>query len=127
MRDKLENLWQHRAVFTGRFVKFGIKADRKGSPVSTVLLSEIRDESGIYLCDHLWIEDAKDFYSLDLAAGDIIQFYGRVESYKKGYRGNRYIDVMSKKPMKWDYKITNVMGVKKIIPSYDDYADGYEM
>ena len=120
-------MWKSRSIFTGKFVKFGIKSDRKGNPVSTVLLSEIRDESGIYLCDHLWIEDAKDFYSLDLAAGDIVQFYGRVESYKKGYRGNRCIDVMSKKPMKWDYKITDIIGVKKIIPSYDDYADGYEM
>ncbi len=115
-------MWKSRSIFTGKFVKFGIKSDRKGNPVSTVLLSEIRDESGIYLCDHIWIDNAKGFYPLDLIAGDTVQFYGKVESYKKGYRGNRHIDVMSKKPIKWDYKITDVIGVKKIIP-YWDYDD----
>ena len=125
MRDKLEEIWLRRAIFTGRFVRFGIKSDKNSYPISTVLLSEIRDESGIYLCDHLWFNDTKDFYPLDLVSGDTVQFYGRVETYKKGYRGNRDIDIMSKKPVKWDYKITDIMGVKKIIPSYDDYADDY--
>ena len=120
MRDKLEEIWLRRAIFTGKFVRFGIKGDRNKNPVSTVLLSEIRDESSGYLCDHLWIDDAKDFYPLGFVAGDTVQFYGKVESYKKGYIGNGNIDIMSKKPIKWDYKITSVMGVKKIIPSYDD-------
>ena len=91
------------------------------------MLSEIRDESGIYLCDHLWIDDAKDFYPLNLVAGDSAQFYGKVETYKKGYRGNTHIDITSKKPIKWDYKITDIMGVKKIIPFYEDYESGYEI
>ena len=119
MRDKLEEIWLRRAIFTGKFVRFGIKCDRNKNSVSTVLLSEIRDESSCYLCDHLWL-DAKDFYPLNLVACDTVQFFGKVESYKKGYMGNGNIDIMSKKPMKWDYKITDVKGVKKIIPSYDD-------
>lgn len=111
MRDRLEEIWLRRAIFTGKFVRFGIKSNKKGNPKSTVLLSEIRDENGIYLCDHLWISDADYFYRLDLTAGDTVQFYGKVETYKKGYRKNRDAYLMFKKPMKWDYKITDIMAV----------------
>ncbi len=30
---------------------------------------------------------------------------------------------MDKKPIKWDYKITDIMSAKKINLYYDDYAD----
>jgi hypothetical protein len=121
MRDRLEEMWRQKKIFFGKFVRFGVKKDI-GS--KTILLSEIRDENLMLLSDHLWL-DAEYFTHLDLCQGDTVQFYGKVELYKKGYKkdGNTVLKYL--KPASWDYKIIDISYAKKVIVSYED-INGYQ-
>ena len=86
MRAKLEKLDAQRDTFTGMFKKYGTKTGYRGPATETILLVNIRDKKGSFICDHLWFNLTKGFEKLgNLKEGDAIQFDARVGKYKKGY------------------------------------------
>ena len=105
MRDELAKIEDVRAVFTGVFVRFGEKRGYKG-PEPTILLKDVRDESGKVVTDHLWFNLTKGFAALNLKGGETVEFRARVKWYVKGYKGHvweREIDA----PLEDDYKLSH--------------------
>lgn len=105
-RTKLQNLGnQERLTFCATFERLGLKKyKRKFSP--TILLKNVMC-NGDEITDHVWLAYGKHFTRLGkLEKGDIIQFDGRVKSYKKGYMHTEF-----------DYKIANPTKVKLISDS----------
>lgn len=111
MRKELSKINNVRNTFTGTFVRLGIKRGWKGSTLTTVLLTDIKDSEGNVVSDHLWFNYTKGFESINLQENDIIQFEARVTEYLKGYCGYRE-DVY--KPIEWDYKLSYPTKIKKI-------------
>jgi hypothetical protein len=103
MRKELAKIDGVRATFQGTFVRLGQKNGYRG-PLTTVLLSDIRDLSGNPVCDHLWFNYTKGFSALNLWGGELVEFDARVAEYEKGYKG-RNIDRMVDAPVEEDYKL----------------------
>ena len=112
MRKILARSKGKRLVFRGCFDHFGEKPGWRGSPEKTVLLLNVVGEYGEPVCDHIWFNLTKQFDSLDLKHGDIVEFHARVKLYEKGYKGRRE-DVY--KPVERDYKLIFPTQIKKII------------
>lgn len=98
------NTERHR--FTGTFSRYGFKvAPYQSHAKPTLVLEDLRDETGKLVTDHLWLNLGLQFRRLgDLQTGDVIAFNGRVTSYVKGYQGS---DPDKKKaaPRQTDYKV----------------------
>jgi len=111
MRKELKKIEEQRELFRGIFSKYGLKTNYRGPSTDTVLLVEIRDGNGAFICDHLWFNLTKGFEKLGtLRQGDIIQFEARVKKYKKGYVNRRAgID-----DSKVDYKLSHPTKIGKI-------------
>lgn len=78
MREKLKDMVGARQTYTGIFERVGSKMDRRGAPVTTVILTDIRDAGGNLVTDHVWLNRTQGFKSLGwLTPGHIIQFDGR--------------------------------------------------
>jgi hypothetical protein len=111
MRKELKKIEEQRELFKGVFSKYGRKTNYKGPSTDTVLLVEIRDGNGAFICDHLWFNLTKGFEKLGtLRQGDIIQFEARVKKYKKGYV-NRQAGIDDSKV---DYKLSHPTKIGKI-------------
>mmetsp|Transcript_46258 Transcript_46258/g.76913 ORF Transcript_46258/g.76913 Transcript_46258/m.76913 type:complete len:110 (+) Transcript_46258:31-360(+) len=96
VRVNLEPLEEFRGTFIGDFKRFGGKGGKK----YTILLTNIHDEHGQYLCDHIWLNVGLQIKRLGhLAAGRKIQFNARVKRYRKG-------SVKRGIPVQIDYKFT---------------------
>ena len=90
MRDTLKRMDDTRGVFTGRFVRYGLKTGYKGASTETVLLVDVRDETGKLVSDHCWLNRTKGFDALgELKGGERVRFEARVKRYKKGYVNRR--------------------------------------
>ena len=85
-RIELRKYEFERRTFTGEFIRYG-RCENKF--VTTVLLKDVKDEFGMTVASHLWINRARPFYEAKIIHGDIVQFTGFVMRYKKG--GNRMI------------------------------------
>jgi hypothetical protein len=112
VRKELEKIDEVRSTFTGTFVRGGIKNGWKGRIDKTVLLKNIRNLSGVLMCDHLWFNLTKQFCALSLVEGDVVQFDARVKEYEKGYKG--YRDDVDDAPIETDYKLSHPTKIKKI-------------
>jgi hypothetical protein len=105
MRDELEKLDGQRELFVGLFVREGLKNSFKGTPLTTILLKDVRRLSdGKIMCDHLWLNKTKSFAALELTIGTEIQFAARVKKYSKGYQGKKR---NLKKEVKHDFKLSH--------------------
>ncbi len=113
-RQHLKKINHVRKTFTGTFLKKGIKSGFKG-PLETILLADIKDESGKVVTDHLWFNLTKGFKDADLKTDDEVQFDARVKSYKKGYRGRQYDGFYT--PPSTDYKLSHPSKVKNLTAS----------
>lgn len=111
MRKELKKIDEQREAFTGTFSKYGLKTNYRGPSTETVLLVEIRDNQGLFICDHLWFNLTKGFEALgQLAQGDQLRFEARVKKYKKGYVNRRAgID-----EGKFDYKLSHPTKIVKL-------------
>lgn len=114
------NLAKHagfRGGFTGTLERFGTKRAYKGPPLVTVLLCDLKFESGEEACDHLWFTQGKQFAALNAKPGDVVAFDGRITPYEKGYKG--YRDDFDAAPVETDYRLSHpnrfriVSGVKQ--------------
>ena len=109
MRENLKNINGVRAKFTGRFVRYGTRRTYTGGSDTTILLREIRDETGELRTNHLWFHNCKAFQNLgELQGGEEIEFYARVTPYKKRYRG---LDSFERLP-EIDYKLSYPTSVR---------------
>jgi hypothetical protein len=113
MRTALKKIDTERGSFTGTFAKYGLKSNFKGPSTSTILLVNIRDSSGLIVCDHLWFNLTKGFESAGtLVKGDRIRFDARVKRYRKGYVNQRIkIDQST-----FDYKLSHPTKITRIAP-----------
>ena len=110
MRQELKKKDEERAAFTGIFRKYGTKSNFRGPSTETLLLNDIRDDKGIFICDHLWFNLTRGFEKLGtLNNGDRISFEARVKKYKKGYV-NRKIGIDQETV---DYKLSHPTKMKK--------------
>ena len=108
MRKELDKLKDIRITIIGRFVKYGTKTGYRGTVLKTILLQNITDTNGKFLCDHLWFNFTKGFEAIEpLFKDDTIQLDGRSKQYVKGYVGrnefgfvedNRSIDMKLSHP-----------------------------
>lgn len=105
MRKTLRKIENKRCRFTAKVERFGSKKGWGGRELKTILLTEIRNEEGELVADHLWINRTKTYNKANVMLGDRIGFDGRVKEYTKGYQGHRE-DVF--KPVSLDYKISHL-------------------
>jgi signal peptidase I len=110
MRKGLKRLGnQERHTFTGVFERTGYKVDHTYATDyenPTLLLVNVKDESGKVITSHVWFNYTKGFKKLGvLQKGDVISFRARVGTYTKGYLGYDY-DRRLKNPVSQDYKLT---------------------
>lgn len=111
MRAELKKYVGLRFKVFAEVEKFGQKPSFRGPPKTTVLLTNIKDEKGVILTDHLWLTVGKRIERCNLSPGDLVEFEGRVTEYVKGYQGSRW-DVYA--PIKTDYRLANPTKIKKI-------------
>jgi hypothetical protein len=110
VRKQLKAIDGSRQKFLGTFVRTGLKNGYKG-PLQTVLLTNICDERGTLVTDHLWFNLTKGFVSANLSEGVLVEFYARVKKYEKGYKGYR-TDVYV--PVSTDYKLSHPTKIRCI-------------
>lgn len=111
MRKALQKLGEHeRHTFTAEFVRFGIKNGWTGD-VPTCLFKDVKLGDKV-VCDHIWFTCGKQFDSLALQTGDIVECSARVSSYMKGYMG--YRDDVWDKPVEKDWKLSFPTKVRKV-------------
>jgi hypothetical protein len=99
MRKILQEHDGERGTYRGKFERFGVAGNSFGVK-QTLVLCAIVDEAGVAVCDHLWFNLTKAFQALDLYPGDVVEFRGRVETYRK--RGGH------------DYKLARPTQVNKV-------------
>ena len=92
MRQPRYELGRHveeRATYTGWFDCYGTKPGHAKRLV-TVLLTQITDQHGTLITDHLWFNRTKGFDRFGiLRRGDRLQFAARVKTYRRA-RGVDY-------------------------------------
>lgn len=111
MRKELKAIGKcDRHKFTATFERFGWKNGYMGD-LPTVLLIDIKMDDKT-ICDHLWFNLTKGFHQANLKKGDRVEFYARVSSYEKGYKGWR--DDVLGKPIELDYKLSFPTKIKNL-------------
>lgn len=93
MREELKARAGKRGRFSAKVEKFGAKSSY-GYAKQTMLVTDVRDESGNQVTDHLWFTVGKQIRELELKPGDRIEFVATVRPYRKGYRGRREDDYL---------------------------------
>ena len=117
MREELRKICGQRKRFFGVFVREGKKPAYRGWGTTgdgydeTIILTDIRDEAGRVVSDHLWFRFTKGFESLNLVPGEVVSFDARVDGYIKGYERDSY-----------DYKLSRPTKiVEHGMPDWEDY------
>ena len=110
MRSELQPRNGRRGRFTATVSRFGQASGWEGRLVKTLLFTDVRDESGAVVTDHLWFKVG--LWSGNLKPGDRVEFEARVRPYKAGYRGHREDDDLP--PPRIDYRLAFPSKVRKI-------------
>jgi hypothetical protein len=100
-----------RGLCTGEFVRTGSKPAYK-SGIHTVLLKDIKDETGRIVTDHQWFNMTKGFEQADLKLGDLVEFRATVKKYIKGYKGRR--EYILYKPKKANHMLSRPNNIIKL-------------
>lgn len=112
MRKQLSTINNTRQKFTGTFERFGEKSGWQGNIDFTLLLTDVKDQEGKLMTEHLWFNLTKQFNALKLQEGDVVEFHARVKRYFKGYRG--YREDIYDKPVETDYKLSHPTKIKLV-------------
>jgi hypothetical protein len=93
-REELKPLNGQRLRFRARIERFGTKKAYRGWPIETMLLADVCvAATGQQVTDHLWFRvgttERRAKWARNLAAGMVIEFDARVDSYWSGYCGRR--------------------------------------
>lgn len=107
-----------RTRFRATFERFGKKSGYKVPWVLTILLIDVKrvDDEKI-MTDHAWMTAGKQFKSLDLHSGDIIDFDARVGMYQKGYSEDD-----EENPFRYDYRLERPTKMEKVGKSDGDFT-----
>src|SRR5438876_3256874 len=84
MRTQLEKVSGERSRYSGTISRFGKKTSY-GYTKETILLVDVRDESGTLITDHLWFNYTEGFLFAGVDVGDRVSFCARSKPYTKGY------------------------------------------
>jgi len=109
MRKRLWKYLNKRSRFIGE-VADSSYFYKKGEKIKTILLSNIYDGRGNYMCSHVWIH--QDDYNEKIPAGAFIAFDASVTNYIKGYRGKKTFAYTP--PLGIDFKMINIRNIKKL-------------
>jgi len=71
--------------------------------LQTLLLTNVKDESGEVVTDHLWFTWGKIWQSAQVKPGDVVRFCAKARGYWKGLYNDEF-----------DYKLTYPSNVEKI-------------
>lgn len=84
MRNKLKAFENIQYTYIAEFSRYGsaIISNRK---YDTVLLKNIKNVFGDYVCEHIWVREPWKFKKIKLQEGDKIMFKAVVKKYKRGY------------------------------------------
>ena len=110
MRTALQARDGERLPFTATVERFGKRRGWRGEE-ETILLKNVRFETGALAADHLWWP-AGD-WTTGLQSGDHITFTARVNAYVKGYRGRNEFR-QDDTPLELDYRLTRPTQVRII-------------
>ena len=114
MRKSLKKYNGKRIEFTAKVGRKGKKSGWRGREEITLLLQNIKSNSGEFIADHIWVNWTKTLRCAGIKEGDQINFKGTVESYLKGYFGRR--DDIYIEPQ-WDFKIARLAQVAIVQPN----------
>ncbi len=112
MRNLLEKQEGRRGEFRGTVALFGTKTAFRGPDIPTVMLMDVKDETGEIVTDHLWMTVGKQLTCLKVQVGEEIVFAARVTPYEKGYKGHRE-DVYDA-PRSLDYRLSNPTQIRRV-------------
>ena len=112
MRKELSKIEGERGRFTATISKLGKKTNFRGLPSETVLFTNVSNERGEKVTDHVWFTIGKKLSCVFGNIGKQVSFEARVASYTKGYKG-KGLEML--KPKEIDYRLsipTNVQILK---------------
>ncbi len=89
MRNLLKKQAGRRGEFRGTVALFGTKTAFRGPDIPTVMLKDVKDETGEIVTEHLWMTVGKQLTCLNVQVGEEIIFAACVTPYEKGYKGRR--------------------------------------
>ena len=112
MRKLLKQQEGRRGEFRGTVAQFGTKSAFRGPDLPTMLLKDVKDETGQIVTDHLWMTVGKQLSRLNVQVGEEVVFVARVTRYEKGYKGSRE-DVFAAPPST-DYRLSYPTNVRRV-------------
>lgn len=113
MRTELKSIGsEERHTYSGTFERKGIRNGWKRTE-ATVLLTDIRNEEGNLITDHLWFNDTKGFQAASLQPGDRVEFQARVTAYQKGYQGHDLTAALLH-PVQTDYHLSRPTRIRNL-------------
>lgn len=90
MSDNRDRLARHYkrgvCVFRATFSRYG---KEKLGRASTLLVTNLYDGRGVYMCDHVWMRRVAPFVDLKVRPGDYVEFKALVVRYRAGYMGEK--------------------------------------
>jgi hypothetical protein len=117
MRNLLKKQEGRRGEFRGTVALYGAKTAFRGPDIPTVMLKDVRDETGEIVTDHLWMTVGKQLTCLNVQVGEEIVFAARVTPYEKGYKGHRE-DVYDA-PRSIDYRLSNPTKIRRVETTHE--------
>jgi hypothetical protein len=125
VRDQLEKLYGVRMQFKAQFLHLGKKVGGKKRDrlLLTAILLDVKDaKTETLLTDHLWFNFAKQFEQLKLKSGDVLEFFGRIYAYQKGYSEDD-----EERPFETDYCVKYPSQMRVIGHAEGDFSHDEEI
>jgi hypothetical protein len=111
MRKELAKMEGARMRFTAIIARLGKKNNFKGAPSETVLFTDVRNEQGELMTQHVWFTVGKQLSCVYDNVGKRVSFDARVSGYVKGFKGYG-LEIL--KPKEADFKLSNPTNVAVI-------------
>ena len=108
MRKELSKINGVRAKFTATISRTGKKNNFRGAPSETVLFTDVRNEKGELVTEHVWFTVGENLKAVFKNIGRSVSFNARVTPYTKGHKGYK-MDVIKAKEE--DFKLSNPTNV----------------
>ena len=112
MRKLLKQQEGRRGEFRATVAQFGTKSAFRGPDPPTMLLKDVKDETGQIVTDHLWMTVGTQLSRLNVQVGEEIVFVARVTRYEKGYKGSR--EYVFAPPPSTDYRLSYPTRMRKV-------------
>ena len=109
MRKDLKSLEGIRGSFTATISRIGKKNNFRGAPSETVLFTDVRNEQGEPVTDHIWFTVGKKLAGVFANVGKKVSFEARVTGYTKGFKG-KGLEIL--KAREEDFRLSNPTNVK---------------